>query len=108
MLDDIPLARDTVHADRFYCPVAPEILQILGIPRESLIEAFHSLTGKPGCWMSPDNGEKITGRGFKLWDDPLVFVFYHLKAILRQNLVDLLGVQKEKIFNFHPKIKFVL
>ncbi len=94
MLDDIPLAMGTVHADRFYCPVAPEILQILGIPRESLIEAFHPLTGEPGCWVSPDNREKITGRGFKLWDDPLIFIFYHLEAILRQNLAEFLGVQE--------------
>ena len=93
MLDEVPLVSGNVRTKMCYCPVSLEKLQFLGIPDQLPEEAPHPLNGEPGCWVSRDHWEMITNKGLELWDDPLLYMVYHLEAVLRRNLADFLGIQ---------------
>ncbi len=94
MLDEVPVVMGNLQTNMRYSPAAAETLQNLGIPYQALIEASHPLTGKPGCWIEPDYWDLVTTHGLILWAEPLVYMVYHLEAILRQNLADFLGIQE--------------
>jgi tetratricopeptide (TPR) repeat protein len=94
MLDEVPLVMGTLHGNMRYCPTAAKTLEATGIPDESLSRAPHPITGEPGCWVSPNHWETVIRNGFELWADPLIFMVYHLEAIIRQNMADFLGVQE--------------
>ncbi|MCI0421739.1 MAG: FHIPEP family type III secretion protein, partial [Acidobacteria bacterium] len=94
ILDEVPIVMGYVEVTRRYCVASPETLQGLGIPDEALIESSHPLTGELGCWLEPDYWELVTSKGFELWAEPLVYMIYHLEAVLRRNLADFLGVQE--------------
>ena len=94
MLDEVPLLMGRTEEQMRYCPEPPAKLQELGIDRERLTLAPHPLTRQPGCWVPADYWEALAARKIELWDDPLVFVIYHLEAFLRQNLAVFMGVQE--------------
>jgi len=83
-----------VEVNMRYCPASPKSLQELGILEQDLVEALHPMTGESGCWIQPDHWDLIINSGLELWAEPLVYMVYHLEAVLRQNLADFLGVQE--------------
>ena len=91
-LDEITHVEGSVKLDRRYCPASPDVLQQQGILEHALLQAPNPLTGEPGCWIQPDDRRLVTG--LELWDEPLLFVIYHLEAVLRHNLGDFVGVQE--------------
>ena len=95
-LDEVPLVKGSVPLGLRYAPVAPSMLQELGIPPHALTEALHPLTGEPGCWVPAEFWEQLAGSGGGLLAEPLVYVMLHLEAVLRRNLVHFLGVQEAK------------
>jgi flagellar biosynthesis component FlhA len=82
------LTEKEVPLDRRYCPVSPEKLHKLGISISDLIQAPHPLTGQPGSWVPPDKYELVTSQNLELWAEPLVYIIYHLEAIVRRNLAN--------------------
>ncbi|MEN6375100.1 MAG: FHIPEP family type III secretion protein [Smithella sp.] len=94
MLDEIPIVSGSVQENRRFSPSAPENLRKLGIPEQDISEADHPLTGKPGCWTGSKHWDTIINSGLELWDEPLVFMVYHLEAVIRRNLADFLGIQE--------------
>ena len=94
MLDEVPILMGSAEMQMRYCPEPPEKLQELGIDPERLTLAPHPLTRQPGCWVPSDYWEALAARKIELWDDPLIFVIYHLEAFLRQHLADFMGVQE--------------
>ena len=94
ILDEIPLLMGTVNTQMRYCPEPIAKLQELGVDRESVTEAAHPLTGQPGCWVPENYWETLAAQKIELWDDPLIFVIYHLEAFLRQHLAEFMGLEQ--------------
>jgi flagellar biosynthesis component FlhA len=90
----LPLENGSVHLDKRYCAAPPVQLQAMGIPKDDFVEAANPLTGAPGCWVAREHWNKLAQAGFDLWTEPLVFVNYHLEAMLRRNLSDSLDVDE--------------
>jgi flagellar biosynthesis component FlhA len=96
LLDEVRVAMGHVQPGMRYCPVAPEKLKGLGIGDDALVEAPHPLTGQTGCWITESAWPLVTERQVELWDDPLLYMVYHLEAVLRRNLPAFLGTQEFK------------
>jgi flagellar biosynthesis component FlhA len=74
--------------------MALETLQKLGIPTQLLFfKTPHPLTGEPGYWVLSYFWQICREHGVQLWEDPWIFVRYHLEAVVRQNLALLLSIQ---------------
>lgn len=93
LLDEIPLARGITPLDMRYCPTSPKTLQELSIPAEALIEFPHPLTEQPGCWVKREGWDLVASNNLELWEDPFLFISYHLQSLLLKNLAQLLTVQ---------------
>ena len=76
-----------------YCAVSLEALQKLEIPTQALVETPHPFTGEPGYWVPSDSWQIFHEHNLPLWEDPWLFVRYHLEAVVRQNLALLLSIQ---------------
>jgi tetratricopeptide (TPR) repeat protein len=98
MLDEVPLVLGYVRHEMRYCPESQATLEALGIPLSDLEESLHPMTGEQGCWVSADHWKLVIGHGLELWEEPLIFMLYHLEAVLRRNLADFLGVQEVEDF----------
>jgi tetratricopeptide (TPR) repeat protein len=82
-----------VELGRRYCPASPETLEAIRIPQQALIEAPHPLIGTPGCWIPPDYYARVTSHSLDLWAEELVFIIYHVEAVLRRNLENFMRMQ---------------
>ncbi len=94
MLDEIPLRMGEVRSGMKYCLTSAEALKEAGLPVEELQEAAHPLTGEAGCWIPANSAEVAAGKGFEVWDDPLLYMVAHIEDVLRQNLAEFLGIQE--------------
>ena len=93
-LNENPIAQSDVQLDSRYCPNPPEVLHKIGIPGGAIVQAPHPLTSEPGCWIKPLYWQHVVAAGMELWAEPLVFIVYHLEAVLRRNLTLFVGVQE--------------
>jgi len=104
MLDEVPLIREYLKPGKVYCSASLESLEALQIPRSALIEKPHPMTATPGCWVDSEYLHIISDSGYEFWEDPLLFMIYHLEAVLRRNLANFLGIQEvETILENHAK-----
>jgi tetratricopeptide (TPR) repeat protein len=94
MLEEVPLESGSVQPARRFSPLAPELLQARGIPPANLTPTPHPLTLEEGAWVAPESWEQVTAPGLDLWEEPIVYVIYHLEGLLRRNLADLVGQQE--------------
>jgi tetratricopeptide (TPR) repeat protein len=95
--DEIPIARGSIEIGRDYCTNSREVLESLGIARQSLLEVPHPLTGEPGCWVDRNYREIMKNAGLEPWEEqPDLFLAYHLEAVLRANLAEFVGFQDTK------------
>jgi tetratricopeptide (TPR) repeat protein len=90
MLDEVPQATGVVPVKMRYCPEGPTKLYESGIPGAAINEAPNPRTGQPGSWIASEYWEAVTGKGYTLWAEPLVYVVQHVEAELRRNLADFL------------------
>ncbi len=93
MLDEAEIERSGVNLDMRYCTAPPETIQALGIPKADLIEKPHPVTGEPGCYVPRDSWELIVSKNLELWAEPLVFIIYHVEAVILKNLTNFMGTQ---------------
>ncbi len=93
LLDEAEIERSSVHLDMRYCPALPETIQALDIPKAALIEKPHPVTGEPGCCVPRDSWELIVSKNPELWAEPLVFIIYHVEAVILKNLTNFMGTQ---------------
>jgi flagellar biosynthesis component FlhA len=57
------------------------------LPPDAVLDrASDPRTGRPGAWVSPDDGRAVRGRGGEVWDDPIEYVVADLESLLRENL----------------------
>lgn len=93
MLDEVPIVLGRVHVGERFAPrVRKETLVAKDIPANDLEEA-DGPGGDTGCWVARTSWKAVERIGETLWPDETVFAAFHLRAILRGNLADLLGVQ---------------
>jgi tetratricopeptide (TPR) repeat protein len=89
-----------VELGRRYCTASIETLEGIGIPPQSVLEAPHPLTGMPGCWVPPDFYERVSDHSLDLWPEELVYIIYHVEAVLRRNLENFMRMQDvERLLN---------
>ena len=97
LLDEVRVEDGEIQPEMRYCPVSVERLKEMGIDAEArALEAPHPTTGQPGCWVARDLWPLVIERNLELWDDPLLYMMYHLDAVLCRNLADFLGTQEFK------------
>ena len=94
LLSEVSLLRSSVPLDMRYCPLPPEALTAHGIPDEDLKSASHPLTGDPGFWVHHRSWERSLASNLELWDDPFIFIVYHLQTVLFRHLAELLDMQE--------------
>ncbi len=94
LLDEIPIAEGRLELGMRFSPVPPAKLQELGIDELDLITADHPLTGEPGCWVEEKDWPRVKEHALELWDDPLLYMIYHLEGVLHRNLADFLNIQE--------------
>ena len=97
LLDEVRVEDGAVQPEMRYCPVSAERLKEMGIDADAgVLEAPSPKTGQPGCWVARDLWPLVIERNLELWDDPLLYMIFHLDAVLRRNLADFLGTQEFK------------
>lgn len=94
MLDEVPLVMEFLESDKVYCVASLESLEALKIPKSALLAKSHPMTAMPGCWVGNEYLDILKDYGYEIWDDPLLFMIYHLEAVLRRNLSQFLGIQE--------------
>ena len=94
MLDEVPIARGSVHIDMVYCPASAQALSAAGISLEDLVEAEDPSTGKTGCWVSAEHREAIESTRIAEWCNDTGFMLSHLEEVFHQNLSWCLGLQE--------------
>jgi tetratricopeptide (TPR) repeat protein len=100
MLDEVPVQMGFLESDKVYCVASLETLEAIKIPESALLTKPHPLTAIPGFWVDNQYKDILIDNGYDVWDDPLLFMIYHLEAILRRNLAQFLGLQEvEKLLS---------
>ena len=93
MLDEIPIKLGYAYANHAYAHAAPDVLEQATIPRSSLIEAAHPVSGAAGCWVHAGFTKTLEEVGVTFLN-PLEFAVLDLEAVLRANLAGYIGVQE--------------
>jgi tetratricopeptide (TPR) repeat protein len=89
-----PLEAGTVPIGLRFCPVAPEQLQALGIPPETLDPARQPGKRSLGCWIGKQHWKRVEKAKLELWAESLVYVIRQLEVSILRHLHELLGVDE--------------
>ena len=94
LLDELNVGTGMIEPEMRYSPVSPNKLREMGIGNDAFIETAHPVSGEPGCWVSESAWPMVIERQLELWDDPPLYMIYHLEEVLRVNLAGFLGTQE--------------
>jgi type III secretory pathway component EscV len=89
MLEEIPLVIGNVNPKQLFClaTVAQLVASSGGDWKESDLTAaaLPDDSGREGCWISAEHGEKVRSAGFETWD-AAAYIEAHLRSLLTDNL----------------------
>ena len=93
MVNDIPLETGFLPGNKLYCHTSIDVLQQLGIPEETIDFQPHPVTGDDGYWIEPEYRDLISHNEAAPVHESLIFMVFHIEAVLRSHLADFLGLQ---------------